>query len=110
MMNIWLGSVILTAETFLAVVSNMNVQHANMWYDPLKQFRIKPGYNILSIKNPLSMPKRLGDKISALTQSFMMENSNGQLKKKGATLRRLTTFTLLTQKFMERSFQMSLVN
>lgn len=53
-----------------------------MWYDHLKQFRIKSGYNLLSTIHPFSMPKRLRDKISALQQPFIMDNNCGQIKNK----------------------------
>ena len=34
-----------------------------LWYDHLKKLRNQPGYNLLPVNAPLSMPKRLSDKI-----------------------------------------------
>lgn len=63
-----------------------------IWYDYLMKFRNKPVYSLLSTKPLLLIPKRLSDGISALQQSFIMENKNRQFKKQSATIEDVNSF------------------
>ncbi len=67
-----------------------------MWYDHLKQCRKKEGYQLLSTKNPVSIPKRLNDKILALQQTFLNEdNNNNQMKRTWVTVEDINSFYIM---------------
>ncbi len=81
-----------------------------LWYDHLKKFRNKPGYQLLPTKHPSPIPKRLCDKISALQQTFLNEeNNNSQLKRFWVTVEDINSFYIIDSE-IEGQLQMSLVN
>ena len=62
----------------------------------MKECRNKPGYQLLSTKNQLSIPKRLNDKIRALQQTYLNEeNNNSQLKRCWVTVEDINNFYIM---------------
>ena len=67
-----------------------------LWYDHLREFRNKPGYQLLSSRNPLLIPKRLNDKICALQQTYLKEeNDNSQQKRCWVTVEDINSFYIM---------------
>ena len=67
-----------------------------LWYDHLKEFRKKPGYQLLSSRNPLSIPKRLNDKICALQQTYLSgENDDSPQNRCWVTVEDITSFYIM---------------
>ena len=66
-----------------------------LWYDHLKKLRNQPGYNLLPVNAPLSMPKRLSDKIRFFQHSFIMGTRNTQLKKHWVSIDDVNSFYVL---------------
>ena len=66
-----------------------------LWYDHLKKLRNQPGYNLLPVNAPLSMPKRLSDKIRFFQHSFIMSTTNTQLQKHWVSIDDVNSFYVL---------------
>ena len=67
-----------------------------LWYDHLKEFRNKPGYQLLSSRNPSSIPKRLNDKICALQQTYLSgENDDSPQNRCWVTVEDINSFYIM---------------
>ena len=68
------------------------------WNFHMENLRHEPGYTILSIKHPLSMPTILSDKINAFQKHFMVGNKNNFLESQWAAVSDINRFYIQDHK------------
>ncbi len=71
--------------------SNATLQQG-IWFNHLKQMRNKPGYNLLPLKYPISMPQRLIDQISAIQYLFLVIDDDVYKKKEWTSVQDVNSF------------------